>query len=129
VELRNRSSCDSKAQPFNPFAEIVGIRDILVQQPVGYGIMLGGTFLSFAVVLFDLSLRFGLPSNIKQNLVVDDIPSETQCPGGQAKIEQRAGVGISEKGMGRRGGQVSSHEGAIYDVKEDGREGDGDMRF
>jgi len=91
-----------------------------------YGVMFLLAFLSFS--LFSLPLSVSVTADVEENLVMEDVPDETECPHSDAHPERplrEGGCGLKLR-EGRT--KVGSHEEAIAEVERYAHKSDDNVR-
>ena len=120
--------CKCEPEPFDPFAEVVRVRDVLVQETMGDRIVFTSLLL-LRYLLWRLFRVFGLllPANVEEDLVVDDVTDEPCRPHEHTEPEARSLVGSCEIRETLRRAKVRAKEGSIDDIEHDAGEDHDDV--
>ena len=116
-----RGECEPK--PLDPLAEVVRIRDVLVQESMRDCVVFAFLLL-LCYLLWRIFCVFGLllPANVEEDLVVNDVTDEPRRPHEHPEPETRSLVSSCEIRETLRRAKISAKEWTVYDVEHDAGE-------
>ena len=119
LEARQGRCGKCEPEPLHPLAEVVRVRDVLVQESMRDCVvfplpllrcLLGGLFRVFGLLL---------PANVEEDLVMNDVTDESCCPHEYSEPETRSLVGSREIREPFRRAEVCAKEWTVDDVEHD----------
>jgi len=96
LDVRQGRRGECEPDPLDPLAEVVWVRDVLVQESMRDRVVF--PFLLLCDLFRHLVRVFGLllPANVEEDLVVNDVADESCCPHQSSEPEARSLVGSCE---------------------------------
>ena len=116
-----RGECEP--QPLDPLAEVVRVRDVLVQETMRDRVVFT-LLLLLCYLLWRLFRVFGLllPANVEEDLVVNDVTDKPCCPHEHSEPETRSLVGSCKIKDTLRRTKISAKERSVDGVENDAGE-------